>query len=148
MRRQPPGHTLQTTAVVHEAYLRLARQDGAGWQSRAHFFGVAAKVMRSILVDHARSRRAARRGGDAAPLTLAGADAAAGAEGGVDVEALDEALVRLAEFDPGKSRVVELRYFTGLTIEETAAVMGVSPATVKREWTAARAWLKHELGAG
>ena len=148
MRRQAPGHTLQTTAVVHEAYLRLAHQDGAGWQSSAHFFRVAANVMRSVLVDHARARRAAKRGGSAAPLTLSAADAAAGAEGGVDVEALDEALVRLAEFDPGKSRVVELRYFTGLTIEETAGVLGVSPATVKREWTAARAWLKHELGEG
>jgi RNA polymerase sigma factor (TIGR02999 family) len=147
MRTQAPGHTLQVTGLVHEAYLRLVNQEGAEWQSRAHFFGVAGKAMRSILVDHARARGAAKRGAGAQRLTLGAVDAAAGAGAGgeVDVVALDEALSRLAALDPEQSRLVELRYFAGLGIEETAEVLGVSPATVKRQWRVTRAWLKREL---
>jgi RNA polymerase sigma factor (TIGR02999 family) len=147
MRAQPPGHTLQTTALVHEAYLRLVGQSHVDWQSRAHFLGVASKAMRSILVDHARARGAAKRGGTARVVTLdqGGGVADAGSQRGVDVLALDEALARLAELDSRKSQLVELRYFGGLGIEEAAAVLGVSPATVKREWTTARAWLRREL---
>jgi RNA polymerase sigma factor (TIGR02999 family) len=146
MRAQHPGHTLQVTALVHEAYLRLVDREGVEWQGRAHFFGVAGKAMRSILVDHARARHAAKRGGAPRQLTLGAAGAAAGAEPGVDVMALDEALTRLAALDPEKSRLVELRYFAGLSIEEAAEVLGVSPATVKRQWQVARVWLKRELG--
>jgi RNA polymerase sigma factor (TIGR02999 family) len=147
MRAQPPGHTFQTTALVHEAYLRLVGQSHVDWQSRAHFLGVASKAMRSILVDHARARSAAKRGGAARAVTLdeAGGVADAGSRRGADVLALDEALARLAELDSRKSQLVELRYFGGLGIEEAAAVLGVSPATVKREWTTARAWLRREL---
>jgi RNA polymerase sigma factor (TIGR02999 family) len=147
MRAQPPGHTLQATALVHEAYLRLVRREGVEWQNRAHFFGVAGKAMRSSLVDHARARRAAKRGGAAHHLTLGAVSAAAEAEPAVDVLALDEALSRLADLDPEQSRLVELRYFAGLGIEETAEVLGVSPTTVKRQWRVARAWLKRELSA-
>jgi RNA polymerase sigma factor (TIGR02999 family) len=152
MRREPVGHTLQTTAVVHEAYLRLVEQDSARWQSRTHFFAVAAQLMRRILVDHARGRRAVKRGGAegrgaAGRLPLEVAEGVPHEQPAVDVLALDEALRRLAELDPKQSRVVELRYFAGLGIEETAEVLGVSPATVKREWSMARAWLRRELGA-
>jgi RNA polymerase sigma-70 factor, ECF subfamily len=146
MRAQPSGHTLQTTAIIHEAYLRLVGQQETDWQSRAHFFGVAAKAMRSVLVDHARAQRAAKRGGGAAQVTLADVDAVA-PEPAVDVLALEEALTRLATFDPRKGQLVELRYFGGLGIEETAVVLGVSSATVKREWVLARAWLRRELEA-
>jgi RNA polymerase sigma factor (TIGR02999 family) len=148
MRAQPSGHTLQTTALVHETYLRLVGRSRVQWKGRAHFFGVAAKAMRSILVDHARARGAAKRGGAARPVTLGEAGEiaeVADPERGVDVLALDEALARLGELDPRKSQLVELRYFGGLGIEEAAVVLGVSPATVKREWTTARAWLKREL---
>ena len=147
MRRQSSGHTLEPTALVHEAYLRLAGQPGARWESRAHFFRVAGRVMRTVLVDHARAQDAHKRGGPGAVrVTLGAADAvAAGAAHEVDVLALDAALVRLAEFDAQKARVVELRYFAGFTVEQTAEALDVSPATVKRAWTAARAWLRHEL---
>lgn len=145
MRGQTPGHTLQTTALVHEAYLRLAGQSAVDWQSRAHFFGVAAKAMRSILVDHARARSAAKRGGSARAITLNDAGKIPGPQISVDVLALDDALARLGELDPRKSQLVELRYFGGLGIDEAAAVLGVSPTTVKREWTTARAWLRREL---
>jgi RNA polymerase sigma factor (TIGR02999 family) len=145
MRQQPAGHTLQATALVHEAYLRLVDQKHVDWQSRAHFFGVAAKAMRSILVDHARARHAAKRGGGVHHLTLGAADSAGGPAPELDVEALDEALSRLAEFDPEKSRLVELRYFGGLSIEEAAEVLGISPATLKRQWSTARTWLRREL---
>ena len=151
MRAQPEGHTLQTTALVHEAYLRLVDRSGAAWQDRAHFFGVAARVMRSVLVDHARARRAAKRGGGAAALTLSRNDAAVDPEfdsNGVDVEALDEALTRLAALDPRQAKVVELRYFGGLSIHETAAVLDVSHATIEREWRTARLWLRRELVQG
>ena len=149
MRAQGDGHTLQPTAVVHEAYIRLTGGPEGGWQGRAHFFGIAAMAMRSVLVDHARARAARKRGGPGAPLTLGAArDVPSGdaADDAIDVLALDAALDRLAAFDPHRARVVELRYITGLTIEETAAVLHVSPATVKREWTVARAWLRRELG--
>jgi RNA polymerase sigma factor (TIGR02999 family) len=145
MRAQPAGHTLQTTGLVHEVYLRLVDQSAVEWKGRAHFFGVAAKAMRSILVDHARARSAAKRGGAARAITLDDAAEIAGTEASVDVLALHEALGRLADLDPRKSELVELRYFGGLGIDETAAVLGVSPATVKRQWTTARAWLRREL---
>lgn len=147
MRRQPDGHTLGATAVVHEAFLRLVRQPGTGFASRAHFFAVASRVMRTVLVDHARAAHAAKRGGGDVRLDLEVADSDPGrsSDGPVDVLALDEALTRYAALDPDGSRVVELRWFTGLTIEETAEVLDVSPATVKRHWTAARAWLRREL---
>jgi len=145
LRGQPEGHTLQPTALVHEAYVRLADQPGAGANNRAHFFAVAAMVMRSVLVDHARARQRAKRGGDARPFSLGAAGDVPNPDDTVDVVALDEALDRLAEHDARKARVVELRYFVGLSIEETAQALDSSPATIKREWTAARAWLRREL---
>lgn len=145
LRNQPDGHTLQPTALVHEAYVRLANQPGAGADGRSHFFAVAAMVMRSVLVDYARARQRAKRGGNARALSLGAADGVAAAEDAVDVVALDEALDRLAAQDARKAQVVELRYFVGLSIEETAQALDASPATVKREWTAARAWLRREL---
>jgi RNA polymerase sigma factor (TIGR02999 family) len=145
LQRENPGHTLQTTALVHEAYLRLVDQRQARWQNRAQFFGIAAQLMRRILVDHARRHQAAKRGGSAiqVPLDEGGVPAV---ESDVDLVALDDALTRLARLDPQQARVVELRYFTGLGIEETAVALGISPATVKREWAMARAWLRRELG--
>ena len=148
MRREPAGHTLQTTALVHEAYLRLVDQRRAAWRNRAQFFGIASQLMRRILVDHARSRHAAKRGGGDRQLTLGDADAegrADSAEAAVDIVELHEALTRLAAMDAQQARVVELRYFGGLTIEETAVALAVSAATVKREWAVARAWLRREL---
>ena len=150
LRRESVGHTLQATALVHEAYLRLVDQDRVHWQNRGQFFGIAAQCMRRILVDHARGRHAAKRGRADRQLTLGDADAVAAEaaeESSFDVLALHEAIERLAALDPEQGRLVELRYFAGLTIEETAAVLGVSPATIKREWSVARAWLRRELGA-
>jgi RNA polymerase sigma factor (TIGR02999 family) len=144
LRHELAGHTLQPTALVHEAYLRLVDQRRVKWRNRAQFYGIAAQIMRRILVDHARSQHAAKRGAGWELVSLADHDPPADAEH-VDVIALDEALLRLAAFDGQQSRVVELRYFGGLTIEETAEVMGISPATVVREWTIARAWLRGEL---
>jgi RNA polymerase sigma-70 factor, ECF subfamily len=149
--REGVGHTLQPTALVHEAFLRLVDQRRARWESRTQFFAVAAQLMRRVLVDHARTRRAAKRGGGARHVTLADADvvahaAHADASSEVDVLALDEALGRLATLDAAKARLVELRYFAGLSIAEAAAALGVSPATVGREWAAARLWLRRELG--
>ena len=144
MRREPSEHTLQATALVHEAYLRLVDQSRVEWRNRAHFFGVAAQIMRRILVDHARGRHAAKRGGGMQRLTLNDADAAVG-EREVDVLDLHEALERLDALDPLQARLVELRYFSGLNIEETAEALDISPATVKREWAVARAWLRREL---
>jgi RNA polymerase sigma factor (TIGR02999 family) len=144
LRRERPGQTLQATGLVHEAYLRLLREQQVSWQNRAHFCAIAANSMRQILVERARARRAAKRGGAWARLTLDEALAAAPAPE-VDVEALDQALTRLAARDPAQARLVELRYFGGLTIEEAADVLEVSPATVKRSWMVARAWLKKEL---
>jgi RNA polymerase sigma factor (TIGR02999 family) len=147
---QAPGHTLQPTALVHEVYLRLVDQPTVEWEGRAHFFGVAAKAMRSVLVDYARARHAAKRGGRARAITLGAAQGVARgtADAEVDVLALDEALSGLAALDPRQAQVVELRYFGGLSIEETAHVLGVSGATVERDWKTARLWLRRELSAG
>jgi len=144
LRRENPGHTLQTTALVHEAYLRLVDQRQARWQNRAQFFGIAAQLMRRILVDHARRHQAAKRGGSAIQVPFE-EEAVAAVESEVDLVALDDALTRLAGLDVQQARVVELRYFTGLGIEETAEALGISPATVKREWQSARAWLCREI---
>ena len=145
MRREAAGHALQTTALVHEAYVRLIDQKQVKWRNRAHFFGVAASMMRRILVDHARRRRAEKRGGDWERVTLAEHEVAAESASEIDVLALHESLERLAAFDPQQERIVELRYFGGLTIEEAAEVVGISPATVVREWTIAKAWLRADL---
>ena len=144
LRHERPNHTLQATALVHEAYLRLVDQTQVEWQNRAHFFGVAANLMRQILVNHALSHQAAKRGGNAYKLSHNEA-ASVSKEPDVDLEALDDALNTLAAIDPQQSRIVELRFFGGLTIEETAQVLGISPATVKREWTVAKAWLHCEI---
>jgi RNA polymerase sigma factor (TIGR02999 family) len=141
---QGPEQTLESAALVNEVYLRLARQNPPQWQNRAHFFGVAAQLMRHILVDYARNRLAAKRGGGAQRLTLETKFAPAH-QPEIDLVALDDALNKLAHLDAQQSRVIELRYFGGLSIEETATVLGISPATVKREWATARAWLQHEL---
>jgi RNA polymerase sigma factor (TIGR02999 family) len=138
------GHTLQSTALVHEAYLRLAGPQRARWQSREHFFAVAARAMRHILVDHARRRQAGKRGGGRVTLTLDESVAPA-PERELDLVALDDALGALAALDPAQSQLVELRFFGGLSIEAAARVMGISPATVKREWATARSWLYAEL---
>jgi RNA polymerase sigma factor (TIGR02999 family) len=148
MRQEGSGHTLQPTALVHEAYLRMVDQRRAEWRNRVHFLSVAANVMRRVLVDHARRRHAAKRGGPAPLLALGHLDPPDGGDGagsGVDLLAVHEALERLAALDPEQARLVELRYFAGLTIEEAAAALGVSPATVKREWAIARGWLRREL---
>jgi RNA polymerase sigma factor (TIGR02999 family) len=147
MRREGSAHTLQATALVNEAYLRLVDQRRVEWRNRAHFFGVAAQLMRRILVDHARARLAAKRGSGVSMLSLGdvGAREEHGIEADVDVLALHDALEKLAALDPDQARLVELRYFSGLSIEETAEALEVSPATVKREWASARAWLKREL---
>lgn len=140
------GHTLQATAVVHELYVRLLAQNRIRWQNRGQFLAVAATMMRRILVGHARRSRAAKRGGGAAVLSL---DEALGVPDGAvcDLAALDDALTALAQLSPRQSRIVEMRFFGGMTIEETAAVIGVSPATVKLDWSLARAWLFRELSA-
>jgi RNA polymerase sigma factor (TIGR02999 family) len=147
LRREGEGHTLQATALVHEAWLRLDGQHDARWESRTQFLAVAAQMMRRVLVDHARTRRARKRGGGATQVSLGEAIQAVAASDEVDVLALDEALGRLAVLDPRKARLVELRYFAGLSIPEAAAVLGISPATVGREWVVARMWLRRELGA-
>jgi len=146
LRRERLDHTLQSAALVNEAYIRLVGQRFPEWENRAHFFGVAAQLMRQILVDHARNRNAAKRGAGAPRLTL---DPAVGLpqERELDIVELDDALNKLAQLDPQQSRLVELRFFAGLSIEETAVVMGSSPATVKREWAMARAWLRREMTA-
>jgi len=144
MRRERPDHTLQATALVHEAYLRLMEEQAVDWQGRAHFFAVAAQLMRRILVDHARARQAAKRGGDAPRISLEEDFVYAEEKSGGLVD-LDEALARLAELDPRQSRIVELRFFGGLSVEETAEVLGISARTVKRDWNVARAWLYKEI---
>ena len=145
LRRERQNHTLQTTALVHEAYLKLAEQKQTRWASRSQFFGIAAQMMRRILVDHARARHRDKRGGEAenAPLEEAALVVSGGQS--VDLLNLDEALTRLAALDPEQARVVELRYFGGLSMEETAAVTGRSLATVNRDWRSAKVWLKQEL---
>jgi len=144
MRFEAPGHTLQPTALVHEAYMRLINQREVNWKSRAHFFGIAAQMIRRILVDHVRATRAQKRGSGFSALSL---DEAMGVSDkkNWEVLALDEALQRLAKLDPQQAKIVELRFFAGLSIEETAAIVGVSPATVKRDWVVAKAWLFREL---
>ena len=144
MQGERAGHMLQTTALVNEAYLRLAELDRMQWRDRGHFFAIAATLMRRVLVDHARDRGRDKRGGCIVFTTLDGNQTAA--QPNVDVLALDEALNRLAAIDPQHAHVVELRFFGGLTIEETADAIGISPATVKRDWTWAKAWLYRELG--
>lgn len=152
LRREGEGHTLQPTALVHEAWLRIDDQHEVSWQSRTQFFAVAAQMMRRVLVDHARARRTQKRGDGATQVTLGvlegEIDASRGGESVdvVDLLALDDALARLATLDPSKARLVELRYFAGLSIPEAAAALGVSAATVGREWVMARAWLRRALG--
>jgi len=146
MAGERPGHTLQPTALVHEAFLRMVDQRNVTWQNRAHFFGVAAQMMRRILVDHARARLTEKRGGQILRVPLDDA-LTISLDGGSDrlLVALDDALSTLKGVDPEQSRLVELRYFAGLTLEETAGTLGVSTATVKREWTMAKAWLRREM---
>jgi RNA polymerase sigma factor (TIGR02999 family) len=143
--RENDGHTLQTTALVNEAYIRMVGQNKAQWQNRAHFFAIAAQMMRRILVDYARSRHYAKRGGGAPQVSFDEMLAAPSGSRAADVVALDDALTTLAEFDERKSKMVELRFFGGLSIEETAEVLGVSPGTVRRDWTLAKAWLQKEI---
>jgi RNA polymerase sigma factor (TIGR02999 family) len=145
LRKERPGHSLQATALINEAFLRLIDVKDVQWQNRAHFFAIAANLMRRILVDHARRRDAEKRGGSQMRLTLDEALAVA-KEPEVDLLAIDEALDRLAAIDEQQARVVELRFFSGLSVEETAAALGVSPKTVKRDWSVARAWLRREIG--
>jgi RNA polymerase sigma factor (TIGR02999 family) len=144
LRKERPGHTLETTALIHEAYVRLVDQRHVQWQNRAHFFGIAAQLMRRILVDHARTKKRVKRGGSDIKVSLADANIAVKGQD-LDVVALDEALERLARIDEQQSRVVELRFFSGLSVEETAEVLGISKATVKRDWSMAKAWLHREL---
>ena len=149
LRREQPGLSLQTTDLIHEAYLRLIDQRHVEWQNRLHFFAIAAQVMRRILVDHARSRQAAKRGGSNIRLPLDEAIATVTVTGpDLDFVALDEALNKLADIDSQQSKVVELRFFSGLSVEETARVMSVSERTVKRDWHVAKAWLRRELSRG
>lgn len=144
LRKERSGHTLQPTALVHEAYLKLIDISDITWQDRAHFFAVSANVMRHILVDQARSRLSAKRGGEVQRIALEDA-VSLSSEPNVDLLAVDEALKELAALDEQQSRIVELRFFGGLTIEETAHVVGISPATVKREWVMAKSWLYRKL---
>jgi RNA polymerase sigma-70 factor (ECF subfamily) len=144
MRRQRPGHTLQTSALVNEAYLRLIDYKNMNWQNRAHFFAMAAQAMRRVLVDQARSRNYAKRGGGAQRVQLAEADLSV-REKARDIVALDDALMDFEKIDARKSRIVEMRYFAGMSVEETAEALGVSPITVIREWNAAKRWLLREL---
>jgi len=147
MRAERPGHTLQPTALVHEAFLRLVDQNHDNWQNRTQFFGVAAQLMRRLLVDHARRRRAAKRG---IPVTLSERiyQRAPGTDQTEEILAVDEMLARLAELDPRQARVVELRYFGGLSVEETAEALGIATRTVKLDWAMAKGWMKSQLGAG
>ncbi len=146
LRHERPGHTLQSTALVHEAFLRLVDQTRTDWKSRAHFFGVAATIIRNLLVDHARARQTAKRGGPMPALSL---DEAVAFPQSRDLEliAVDDALMSLSRFDPQQSRIVELRFFAGLSIEETAEVLGISASTVKRDWIMAKAWIFHTLSS-
>jgi len=144
LRRERAGHTLQTTALIHEAYIRLVDQRNVQWQNRAHFFGIASQLMRRILVDHARTKKRAKRGGSDIRVSLT--DVAVAVKGeDLDVLAVDEALERLEAIDKQQARIVELRFFSGLTVEETAEVLSISPATVKRDWSMAKAWLHREI---
>ncbi len=144
MKSESPGHTLQTSALVNEAFMRLIDQKDVRWQNRAHFFGIAAQMMRRILVDYARSRNYAKRGGGARPISL-DEGLTVSLERSAEVVQVHEALEQLAKFDSRKSQIVELRFFGGLSIEETARVLGVSQGTVMRDWTLAKAWLRKEI---
>jgi RNA polymerase sigma factor (TIGR02999 family) len=144
MRLEGPGHTLQTTALVNEAYIRLVDQKRVTWQNRAHFFGIAAQLIRRLLVDHARARHRLKRGGAALKVEWS-EQLSPPASRQMDLVALDDALNRLANLEPQKSRIVELRFFGGLSIEETAEALNISQATVKRDWSFARAWLHREM---
>src|SRR5688572_17183739 len=146
MRQEDPAHTLQTSALINEAYLRLVNQRDVAWQDRAHFFAVAAQVMRRILIDHARKHHRAKRGGGAHHVAL-DEGAVIGQQRAAESLALDAALIQLAKIDERKSRIVELRFFGGLTVEEVAELMDLSPITIKREWRSARAWLQGEISA-
>jgi len=145
LRRERPNHTLQATALVHEAYLKLIDQREDKWSSRDHFFAIAAQAMRRILVDHARSRHRQKRGGSNEDLPLEDALLASADEKNVDLIALDEAMARLAKLDPQQERIVELRYFGGLSLDEAANALGVSRATAARDWQVAKAWLHREM---
>ena len=147
LRRERSGHTLQPTALVHEAYLRLVDQNQVQWQNRAHFFGVAAQMMRRILVDHARAHDAEKRGGEFQKLSLDQNLDVSGSDQDLNLVALDDALNRLAELDTQKSKIVELRFFGGLSVEETAEVLNVSAPTVKRQWRMAKAWLYGQVSS-
>ena len=147
MRRERSDHTLQTTALVNEAYLKLVDQHSVTWQSRAHFFGVAAQVMRRVLVDHARGHIREKRGGGVVPVSLDEAMVVS-PERSEEFLELDRALDRLAALDSRQAKIVELRFFGGLTVEETAEILGISPKTVKRDWAVAKAWLHGELKGG
>ena len=146
MRHERPRHTLQTTALVNEAYLRLVRQRAVSWQNRAHFFAIASQAMRRILVDHAKTQRRAKRGGGAPTVSLEDV-AVVSPERSAELLALDAALDKLQALDPRKARMVEMRYFAGLSVEETAQVLEVSTATVMRDWRLVKAWLQREMGA-
>ena len=143
--RERPDHTLQTTALIHEAYLKLVNQREVDWESRTHFFAIAAQLMRRILVDYARSKQCDKRGGDAVKLTLEDAALVIDKERSVDLMALDEVLTRLEKIDGQQARIVELRYFSGLSLEETAEALRVSRTTVVSDWRMAKAWLRREL---
>jgi RNA polymerase sigma-70 factor, ECF subfamily len=145
LRNERAGHSLQTTALLHETYLKLINQPGIEWQSRTQFFAFAAKIMRHILVDHARAKHREKRGGEAIKISLHEAAAIAVETRGVDLLALDEALNRLAKIDDQQVRLVELRYFSGLSLEETAEALNISRATAARDWALAKAWLRREL---
>jgi RNA polymerase sigma factor (TIGR02999 family) len=149
LRRERPGGTLQPTAVVNEAYMRLLPQRNVSWENRAHFFGIAAKMMRRVLVDHARRKRAAKRdAGVGDPMTISGVAEPAREADAVDLLALHEALSALAALDPRQADIVEMRYFAGLTVEEVGDVLSISPATVKREWSTAKLWLRRRMQGG
>jgi RNA polymerase sigma factor (TIGR02999 family) len=145
MRQERSDHILQTTALIHEAYLRLVEQKETNWQNRAHFFAVAAQLMRRILVDHARASEAAKRGGDAERVSLDEECITWSPEKSRELIALDESLKRLAQLSPRQSQIVEMRFFGGLTVEEAAEVLQITPRTVKRDWSVARAWLHREV---
>ncbi|MEK7855163.1 MAG: sigma-70 family RNA polymerase sigma factor [Acidobacteriota bacterium] len=145
LRRERPGHTLQTTALIHETYLKLIDQKNVDWQNRAHFYGIAAQAMKRILIDHAKARHREKRGGAAENLPLDEARFVVSDETNVDIVALDQALTKLAAFDPRQASIVDLKFFAGLSIEDIAETLEVSPATVKREWNSAKAWLFSEI---
>jgi RNA polymerase sigma factor (TIGR02999 family) len=147
MRRERAGHTLQATAVVHEAYVRLAGEREIQWQNRAHFFAIAARAMRQVLLDYARQRHAGKRGGEGAQKVEIDVGLLAGENRIEDIVALDQVVTRLSELDRQQGRIVELRFYAGLSVEETAEAMGISESTVKREWRLAKAWLHRELAA-